>query len=53
MCSSDLHFRGKSAQNAREIQLMLAERLRPADGEARPAVNPESPRPDADLTAGD
>ena len=47
------HFRGKSAQNAREIQLMLAERLRPAGGEARPAVNPESPRPDADLTAGD
>ncbi len=43
------HFRGKSAQNAREIQLMLAERLPRTAGESRPAAAPEA-RPDADLT---
>ncbi len=47
------HFRGKSAQNAREIQVMLGERLRPPDGDARRATSSEPLQPDADITAGD
>jgi len=45
------HFRGKSAQNARELHLMLQERLGGSAEEIRPPVTPEPFRPDADLSA--
>jgi uncharacterized protein YecE (DUF72 family) len=46
------HFRGNSARNARELQMMLAERLRP-HGPAAHIVGPEAPRTESDLTARD
>jgi uncharacterized protein YecE (DUF72 family) len=44
------HFRGKSAQNAREIQSLLAERLHKPDGESRAPATPEA---QPDLTVSD
>ena len=44
------HFRGKSAQNARQIQGMLAERLRQAGEETRHTAHPEAAPSDADAS---
>ncbi len=46
------HFRGKSAQNAQEIQTMLAERFKRDAGEIQRAPSPE-PQPGADLSVSD